>query len=109
IESTVVDLTGDEPVLLRPGTISLVQLQAVVGPIRRASASSGDAARPSPGMLDRHYSPRAALFIASTRDIARRSAEVQARGLRAGALVVDAPAPADAITTRLSRDAGEYA
>src|SRR6185437_10013251 len=31
IESTVVDLTGEAPVLLRPGTISLVQLQAVVG------------------------------------------------------------------------------
>jgi L-threonylcarbamoyladenylate synthase len=109
IESTVVDLTGEAPVLLRPGTISLVQLQAVVGPVRRASASSGDAARPSPGMLDRHYSPRAALYIASTHDVARRTAEIQARGQRAGALVVDAPAPDEVITTRLSRDAGEYA
>jgi len=101
--------TGAAPVLLRPGTISLVQLQAVVGPVRRASASSGDAARPSPGMLDRHYSPRAALYIASTHDVARRTAEIQARGQRAGALVVDAPAPDEVITTRLSRDAGEYA
>lgn len=109
IESTVVDLTSAEPVLLRPGTISLVQLEAVLGPVRRVSASSSDAARPSPGMLDRHYSPRAALFIASTAEVARQCANVQARGQRAGALVIDAPAPTAAITIRLARDAGEYA
>jgi L-threonylcarbamoyladenylate synthase len=109
IESTVVDLTSDVPVLLRPGTISLVQLEAVIGPVRRASTSSGDAARPSPGMLDRHYSPRAVLFIAPAHRFAERVREIRARGQRVGALVIGETPAADAITSRLSRDAGEYA
>ena len=36
IESTVLDLTGDTPTLLRPGMISLGQLQAVLGPVATA-------------------------------------------------------------------------
>ena len=63
IESTVLDLTGDTPTLLRPGMISLGQLQAVLGPV--ATAKHPAAAEPlkSPGQLQRHYSPRAKLII----------------------------------------------
>src|SRR5262249_15375539 len=55
IESTVLDLSGVTPTLLRPGTISVPELQAIAGPIAIASDASGEAARPSPGMLDKHY------------------------------------------------------
>jgi len=63
IESTVLDLTGDTPILLRPGMISLGQLQAVLGPV--ASAKPPAAAEPlkSPGQLQQHYSPRAKLIL----------------------------------------------
>ena len=63
IESTVLDLTGDTPTLLRPGMISLGQLQAVLGPV--ATSKHPAAAEPlkSPGQLQRHYSPRAKLII----------------------------------------------
>ena len=44
--------------LLRPGMISLVDVE-------RASAPSGDAAHPSPGMHERHYSPRTRLLLVS--------------------------------------------
>ncbi len=66
IESTVVDLSGDRPVLLRPGMVSAAELEAELGPLAVAGfVPDGGAARPSPGMLDRHYAPRAALHLYS--------------------------------------------
>ena len=53
LESTVLDLTGAAPALLRPGAVTAVQLQAIVGPL---SAPDGGTIR-APGMLARHYAP----------------------------------------------------
>ncbi len=50
IESTVVSLAGPEPVLLRPGMIAFEEIRRVTDP--------GAEAHPSPGMHERHYSPR---------------------------------------------------
>ncbi len=65
IESTVLDLTGDVPVLLRPGTITRAQIEEVVGKIRlrdEIEYSKDDATpRLSPGLIERHYAPRATL------------------------------------------------
>jgi L-threonylcarbamoyladenylate synthase len=55
IESTVVAIEGDRLKLLRPGMISL-------GEIERAAAESG-AAHPAPGMHEKHYSPRTRLIL----------------------------------------------
>ena len=54
IESTIVDLSGSTPVLLRPGRISKQDLESVIGPIGERTASSP---RHSGG-LERHYAPR---------------------------------------------------
>jgi L-threonylcarbamoyladenylate synthase len=54
IESTVVDVSGELPVILRPGSITEEQLESVIGEVRRADKS---AAITSPGMLERHYAP----------------------------------------------------
>jgi L-threonylcarbamoyladenylate synthase len=56
VESTVLDLSGAEPVLLRPGGATIEAIQSAIGPVRLAQ--SPDAIR-SPGMLASHYSPRA--------------------------------------------------
>jgi L-threonylcarbamoyladenylate synthase len=54
IESTILDLSREAPVLLRPGAITEERLVAAVGPIAPAAAT----ARPrAPGMLARHYAP----------------------------------------------------
>ena len=58
IESTVVSLVGGKLTLLRPGMISL-------GDIESASAGTG-AAHPSPGMHPKHYSPRTPLLLVET-------------------------------------------
>jgi L-threonylcarbamoyladenylate synthase len=68
IESTVLDLSGPDPVLLRPGGVTVEDLEACLGPIRRggppeASADDVTADRAngagfrSPGLMASHYAP----------------------------------------------------
>lgn len=68
IESTVVDATTDPPTLLRPGPISLAQLETVVGRIRLRTAGPDDGPLPSPGMMARHYAPRTPVVLVAGRD-----------------------------------------
>ncbi|MFQ6091681.1 MAG: L-threonylcarbamoyladenylate synthase [bacterium] len=61
LESTVIDLTQADPVLLRPGGLPLEQIEEVIG---RVKVSPRRGSRPrSPGQLSRHYSPRTPLRI----------------------------------------------
>ena len=79
IESTVLSLAVTPPLLLRPGPITLQELEAVAGPISTAQhADDVGAALPSPGRMERHYAPRAAVEIINARDVAARSAAIQA-------------------------------
>jgi L-threonylcarbamoyladenylate synthase len=55
VESTVVDLSGDKPTLLRPGGLALEAIEEVAGPVARMAGPSG--APRSPGMLASHYAP----------------------------------------------------
>ena len=67
LESTVLNLTTMPPRLLRPGLIAPADLEAVIGLVERPGsplpASSGTPL-PSPGLMARHYAPRAPLEIA---------------------------------------------
>ncbi len=63
VESTIIDLTGAEPQLLRPGGITLEQLQTVLGrvavdPAVTRQMEKGESPR-APGMKYRHYAPKA--------------------------------------------------
>jgi len=55
VESTVLDLTAERPMLLRPGGVPLERLSALLGPVQ--SAMADPAALRSPGMLPSHYAP----------------------------------------------------
>lgn len=55
IESTVVDMTGPAPVLLRPGSVMLDALRKVVPEVQPLSAQPEDFK--SPGLLASHYAP----------------------------------------------------
>ena len=109
IESTVVDLSTSIPTLLRPGTISLPELEAVIGEVRVANAIGGAAARPSPGMLDKHYAPRATVVVAQSSEVARAIARERQSGTRVGAIVFDADGTAADQAIRLPNDAIGYA
>ena len=64
VESTVVDVTGSTPLLLRPGGVTLEELRETVGEVRVDPALEGDAHPPrSPGMKYRHYAPEGELWL----------------------------------------------
>ena len=74
VESTIIDLSGEAPTLLRPGRITIKELSAVIGPVRtdpavmneNIIAHTAEAARPkAPGMKYRHYAPKAAMWVVS--------------------------------------------
>ena len=67
IESTVVDVTTSPPTVLRPGPISVEQLEAVVGPVARRTSLAESGPLPSPGMLARHYAPRTPVELVAGR------------------------------------------
>ena len=66
IESTVLDLTVEPPHVLRPGMIHAGTLAAVVGETRNAGrGTSRPADLRSPGLLRKHYAPRAKFVVLS--------------------------------------------
>lgn len=72
LESTVLDLSGDRPLLLRPGGLPVEEIEQVVGPVERLSSTRNESQVPShaplasPGLLDRHYAPTTPLVIVAT-------------------------------------------
>lgn len=111
IESTVVDLTGPTPRVLRPGMISAAQIADVVGAVdeRPVHVEEG-AARSSPGMVDRHYAPRARLVLfddATRHDVVARATAAAAEGTRVGSLAFTPLPVTDAHV--MPRNAAAYA
>jgi len=68
IESSVLDLSCSPPRLLRPGMISVESLGGIIGATGLISGTESSKVLRSPGMLPRHYSPKARLVILSWRD-----------------------------------------
>ncbi len=62
LESTVVDCTGEVPIVLRAGAVTLEQLRAHAPSTRLADADN-DLTNRSPGTQHRHYSPRARVVL----------------------------------------------
>jgi L-threonylcarbamoyladenylate synthase len=115
IESTVVDVRGESPVVLRPGAVSLLELRAVEAStsVRSEAAESGRS-RASPGMDPRHYAPRVPLVLARGRAEALYLARQRgARGERVGLLFWGAAAgeelPTSLVAVVLPGDAPGYA
>ncbi len=64
LESTVLDITGETPQILRPGGVSLEALREVLGNVVYEPALKDSRETPkSPGMKYRHYAPKAALYL----------------------------------------------
>ncbi len=66
LESTIVDLTGDVPMILRPGFITQNMLSKVVGEVDMDVTifdNSSNKAPKAPGMKYRHYAPKGELVI----------------------------------------------
>ena len=66
LESTILDMTEDIPMILRPGYISRAMIEEVIGPVETdpgISAPQEGIAPKAPGMRYRHYAPQAPLTI----------------------------------------------
>jgi L-threonylcarbamoyladenylate synthase len=90
IESTVVDVTGEEPVILRPGTITRRQIADALGldglGNDRVSPRSSGAPVRSPGQQARHYAPRARVLLVKQSEIQETLDSLDARGIKAGVI-----------------------
>lgn len=99
LESTVVDATGEDIIILRPGAITEGMIRDVIGSVSLDPAiikkPEGDFKPKSPGMKYRHYAPKAPLTIVQGKNedvleyIKVKSLELQKRGLRTGVMTVD--------------------
>lgn len=64
LESTVLDISGEVPVILRPGGVTKEELKEVIGPVQYDPALLDSSETPkSPGMKYTHYSPRAEVLL----------------------------------------------
>lgn len=102
IESTVVDMTGDIPVILRPGAVTAQQIsQALSKPVEtdpavlRQSMADEDFVPRAPGMKYRHYAPEAemVIFRGKKADVENHinmiKAEKEKQGLKVGVILFD--------------------
>jgi len=99
LESTVLDVTGDVPVILRPGGVTREAISAVVGvcdvdPALEKTMSKNITPR-SPGMKYTHYAPNADLFVHEGENIRviahirKIRAQYEAEGLKVGIMTCD--------------------
>jgi len=99
VESTILDLSAEVPIILRPGGVSLEALCAVLPevrpPVKRESAPE-EQAQKAPGQLSMHYAPVIPLLLFDGSEEAMRAAMLaelrqrRERGERVGVLVADA-------------------
>lgn len=86
LESTVLDLSAPKPCLLRPGMVPVTALELVIGDVVETRVQildedQGKAALRSPGLLRRHYAPKARLVIWQWRDTPDLAAQIARHGL----------------------------
>jgi L-threonylcarbamoyladenylate synthase len=86
LESTIVDVTGDAPVVLRVGGVAETRLTELIG-ARIARRTAGEVA--APGTLVSHYAPNARVELAAPDQVEACAAELRAAGLLVA--VLDAP------------------
>jgi L-threonylcarbamoyladenylate synthase len=90
IESTVLDLTGNSPCILRPGAITREQIQEMIGPVGGIDGVMMESvAARGPGMGAVHYSPAAPAWRFGSSEVDRVLAWLgEHRGALAGILVL---------------------
>lgn len=96
VESTILDLSGDTAVLLRPGGVTLEELESTFGDVLVERGRVGESDIPkAPGMKYTHYAPNADMIIVKgeleniVRKIQELICESSGKGLRVGVLASD--------------------
>ena len=106
VESTVLDLSHDVPIVLRPGAVTLEMLHDALPHVQMREAivpMSADVPMPAPGLLSRHYSPRAPVTLYEGEPLAvvarldRDARDAASAGKRVGIIAADEDQLADVI------------
>jgi L-threonylcarbamoyladenylate synthase len=108
VESTIVDSTGDELVILRPGGVTRERIEQVSGvPV----SLRADGLVRGPGTLKSHYAPEAMVLLVDREELARRAHDVLTAGQRVAVLATGplSNLPADVIVLDAPEDVDEYA
>lgn len=95
IESTIVDVSGDRPAILRPGRVTAAQIEKVLG---IQLVNSSEASPAAPGSLPVHYAPRAKAKLAKRVQIIEQLATNRGRRIAVLALEVSVPRLAAVLT-----------
>ncbi len=107
IESTVLDLTCSPPRLLRPGLLAAADIESVIGEVAGAPAASGAGPLRSPGLLTRHYAPRARLLIVEG-DASPSAAQLAGEGKRVAVLALRTACEGDWTVVQMPASPVEY-
>jgi L-threonylcarbamoyladenylate synthase len=83
IESTIIDLSGLMPRILRPGMISQTEIEAVIGVIGSGASENENSPR-APGTLAAHYAPRTPMQMLSREAILLKPAAASTQYLLLG-------------------------
>jgi L-threonylcarbamoyladenylate synthase len=106
VESTILSLVGEVPLLLRPGGIGRSALAEVLGqPVFLPTARTDIRA---PGMLAAHYAPSTPLQVLPAAELAETAQELTERGLRVAVLALSLDSAA-AELFRMPEEPAEYA
>jgi L-threonylcarbamoyladenylate synthase len=108
IESTIVDVSGDAPALLRPGHITARDLEATLG---HALATPGAASPRAPGTLAKHYAPQTPLMVMEADLVLELASSMARQGQKVAVLARSALQPVLSGLTWVAapRDAAGYA
>jgi L-threonylcarbamoyladenylate synthase len=120
IESTIVDMSRGDPVILRPGQIGAEQIAKVVGSsddatesVPEASSSvpraPGSSAPRAPGSHESHYAPRAAMKLVKRREFTDELVKHRGQRVAVLALEISVPRIAASVTRVLPASAALYA
>ena len=108
VESTIVDCTGDAPVIARLGAVTHDDLARVLGHVVDVSDRGAVAA---PGTLEHHYAPTARVHVVRNGDVGAHASSLLTSGARVALLAMEPPdtLPEDLIVLDPPRDADDYA
>jgi L-threonylcarbamoyladenylate synthase len=107
IESTIVDVSGAQPALLRPGSITAQELEAALG---GELAAPGAASPRAPGTHAKHYAPRTPLMLMEADLIAELAASMTRQGHKVAVLARRRAALLEGVTwISASADASRFA
>lgn len=108
VESTIVDCSGTEPVILRPGGVPRERIEAIVGKpvqLRRGGPVS------APGSFKSHYAPEATVLLVEFGELGDRAASLVAAGKRVAVLAPGSQPglPEGTVVLDAPQDLEEYA